>query len=162
MRKNYLIFLLLLAAVTHGYALLRVAVLLLKSRSWVQVCAEVQEVSSKSLAGGVEAAGLGSTGKHVRQMTATYTYTYNGMEYVGNGMVVLDAAKIFSAAMVYNFDRILFDRLNKCKSQGNAIVAWVDPSRPERSILSRRIYVGRLLYLISIVAGSFWGFLLLV
>ncbi|RMF87387.1 MAG: DUF3592 domain-containing protein [Nitrospirae bacterium] len=144
----------LAVSAAHGYALARVLYAMVAARSWERVPGAVEELRRRRLSGGVEAAGAGATGRHVRQIEVRYRYRYRGAAYRGRHVNPLDYARLFSAIVVYNDDAALYRNLEEAKAVGAAVPVWVDPRRPARSLLSRRVPPGRLVYLATVSVAA--------
>ncbi|QDT70434.1 hypothetical protein MalM25_33820 [Planctomycetes bacterium MalM25] len=90
------------------------------AKSWVEAPADLKTVELE-----------GSDTQHV---VATYEYVYEGQEYPGDRVGLLE-----SQDNVGKHHKQLFKRLNEAKKKGRPVVCYVDPKHPEHALLDRTL-----------------------
>ncbi len=141
-------------------SLVRVFILAAELSRWLPVACTLIHIEVKPQVGGVELSGLGSTGGYTNQIVVTYKYKVKGIEYTGRRVNVLDAACFFGMPHIVNYDKELWETLSNCFRTNKSVPGWVSPSNPRQSILTKRIYYGKLSLLVFIFltasAGLFY------
>lgn len=107
--------------------------------------------TSRPIAFGEPSAALPDEGP--QNILANYSYEVLGNRYRGAQVSILDS----SLPLLTNHDKRLAAELQDAVSRDGRITAWYDPSRPSKSVLSRKKYMGRFVAYTLISALSWFG-----
>ena len=140
-----------------AYSLLRVLINIYKSRQWVPVDCRIDGVVTNYQGWAIAASGFGA-GDRKHNIEANYRYIYEGQEYTGDKVNVLDDVRYF----VLNEDNALLNQLKNAVETGEKLQCYVNLKDPRQSYLVKKWYPLRLFFLITILvfslAGIIWLF----
>lgn len=152
---EYIIFIgsILLLVVT-SITIIQITSLLIKFKTFVEVGCEIMNLKLKSLKGGIEAGGLGSSREDLYQINTKYKYTFSGKDYIGHKVNIMDEAILFNLPTIMNYDQELYKIMNNAFENKITLPIWVNKNIPSQSVVTKNIYYGRLMFIFLCFIGS--------